>query len=114
MCLVYTVYAGCGHKIGGEVEPCPYARYPDACAEAKAEDRKVEIMCTRCRKHYRCDYKPHLKAQAAEPKAAAEHKEIKPKEAAPKAAEPKKDEPKKAESKDAKSKEGEGKEAKSK
>ncbi|OJD23620.1 hypothetical protein ACJ73_05025 [Blastomyces percursus] len=92
MCLVYTVYSGCGHKIGGEIEPCPHARYPDACTGAKTEDRKVEIMCTRCRKYYGCDYKEQLKDRAAAPKA-AEHKEIEPKEeAAPKKAEPKKDE----------------------
>ncbi|EEQ92238.1 hypothetical protein RJZ56_007900 [Blastomyces dermatitidis] len=103
MCLVYAVYAGCGHKIGGEIEPCPYARYPDACAEAKTEDRKVEIMCTRCRKYYGCDYTERLKDRTPPPKA-AEYKEIEPKEAAPK----------KAESKEAKNKEGEGKEAKSK
>ncbi|PGH06420.1 hypothetical protein GX51_02432 [Blastomyces parvus] len=88
MCLIYTVYAGCGHRVGGEVEPCPSARYPDACADSKKEDRKVQIMCTRCRQYYGVDYKPQLEALMAAHMAA---------------------EPKKAESKEAESKDKEGK-----
>ncbi|EDN04343.1 predicted protein [Histoplasma mississippiense (nom. inval.)] len=70
MCLVETVYGGCGHKIGGEIEPCSKAVYPNPCDNATTGEKRLEIMCSGCRRYYGCDVKPKPKSAEAhsEPK----------------------------------------------